>query len=471
MIPTSTEPRRRDARRFRSGIVAVVVVLAVLCAGFLALDYAQGPKLSSATVDTRQVVSQADQQLRLFTDQNLAKVTRAEVIVTPTVPFTVTSQGQTVAVQFSERLHYATRYTVRLDGVTSQYQDVRSDLRYSFTTAAASVYYLDRADPTQGGDAEDSIIRTGLRGSAHTVVYTARHIQQFTVFPAVLAVVTLDDDHTDSLSLVSLSNTQHIEQLVLPTPGTIEKLQSEPDVGVLGFVFTSTDGSAAPEYSDDLMTVDLTTTHTVTPVLGLDSKPLSVLDWLFLSGTTSVVAQALDQSVLLIDPKNPQNSTPLGVYAGLEGGSPDGRAIVVADVFSRILLTIASGKTRRLETHQVGGVVTYGGELQLLGDGTANVQQVAVPDDATGRYSTYLVYQEGDKTRILYGGKDYKGSIEGYSVSPNGQYVAVNVVPDYAKSVSDGYAVDPESTSITTLFIDIGTGELVRSVTGFDEAW
>ncbi len=477
MTHISTEPfflepvERPDTRRFRRGIIATVVVLAVIVSGLVALDYGQGPKLSSATVDDTQVVRQTDQQLRLFADQNLAKVTAAQVTVSPSAPFTVRSSGQVIAVQFSERLHYATRYTVTARNVSSIYQAVTSDLSYSFTTAAASVYYLDRADPTQAGQTEDSIIRTGLRGSARTIIYSARHIQEFTVFPAVLAVVTLNDDHTDSLSLVSLSNTAHVESLLLPTPGTIDKLQAEPDVGVLGFVFTSAGDSADPEYSSDLMTVDLTAAHTVTPVLGLDSKPLSVLDWLFLSGTTSVVAQAYDQSVLLIDPKNPKASTPLGVYAALEGSSPDGKAIVVADVFSRILLTIATGKTRRLETHQVGGAKTFGGDLQLLGDGIASVQQVAVFDDASGEYASYLIYQNGDQARILFGSADYKGSIDGFTVSPNGQYVAANVVPDYATSVSDGYFINPRATSITTVFIDIASGDIVRSVDGFDESW
>ncbi len=476
MTHTSTEPASRtDTRRFRRGIIATVVILAVLCAAFLVLTSGQGPKLSSATVDTRQVVSQADQQLRLFANQNVAKVTAAEVSVSPAAPFTVTSQGQVIAVQFSQRLDYGTRYTVSVNGITSQYQTVRSDLSYSFTTAAASIYYLQRADPAQGADQLDNIIRTGVRGSARTIVYSTKHIQEFTVFPAVLAVVTLNDDHTDSLSLVSLSNSAQIEHLVLPTAGTIQKLQSEPDVGVLGFVFTSAGDHAGLEFANDLMTVDLTALHTVTPVLGLNGTPLSVLDWLFLSGTTSVVAQAYDQSVLLIDPKKPSSSTPLGVYAALEGSAPDGKSIVVADVFSRILLTIATGKTQRLETHQVGDAKTYGGDLELLGDGTASVQQVAVVDTGSGQYASYLIYQSGavgtGKTRILFGGKDYKGSIDGFSVSPNGQYVAANVVPDYAMSVSDGYFVNPRATSITTVFIDIATGNIVRSVAGFDQAW
>jgi hypothetical protein len=469
VTPTSTE--RPDTRRFTRGIVAIVVVLAVLCAGFLVLDYLHGPKLSSATVDTRQVVSQANQQLRMFADQNLAAVRRSQVTITPAASFTVRSSGQQIAVQFTERLEYSQRYTVTVKRATSIYQDQPATLSYAFTTDAGRLYYLHRADPAAASGDLDTISSTGLRGSAERVVYTGKRIQAFVAFPAVLAVVSIQDDGTDALSLVSLDDPSKIEQLVLPGPGTITKLQASPDAGVLGFVFTSAGSSADPAYSSDLMTVDLTAQHTVTPVLGLDGLPLSVLDWAYLSGGTSIVAQGADQSVLLLDPKTPKASTPLGVYSALGGSSPDGKSVVVADVFSRMLLTVATGKTHRIETHQVGGAKAYGGDLALVGDGSGSVQQVAVFDEATGQYASYVIYQSGAKTRILYGGKDFTGSIDGFSVSPNGQFVAINVVPDYATSVSDGYAVDPRATSITTVFVDVATGAVVRSVTGFDESW
>jgi len=460
-----------DSRQFRRGIIATVVVLALLCAGFLALDSTQGPKLASASIDTTQVVRQAGQQLRLFANQTIARVTSRDVTIFPATPFTVQSQGQVIAVQFSHRLEYSQRYSVRVAGVTSDVQNQPSTMRYSFTTAPASVYFLDRADPSVPGQTLDRILLTGLRGGTERVVYSARHIQEFSVFPAAIAVVTLNDDDTDSLSLVDIKNSVRVEHIVLPTFGTIQKMRSSPDAGILGFVFSSAGQSAAPAYSSDLMTVDLTAAHVVVPVLGIDSKPLGVLEWTFLSGTASVVAQASDQTVLLIDPKNPKSSTPLGVYSAFEGSSPDGGSIVVADVFSRILYRLSDGKTTRLETHPVGDSKTFGGDLQLLGDGTASVQQVAVLDGGTGQYASYLIYQAGDNTRILFGGKDYRGSIVSYSVSPNGQFVAVDVIPDYATSISDGYHLDPRATSITTVFIDIATGSVVRSVTGFDESW
>jgi len=44
-------------------------------------------------------------------------------------------------------------------------------------------------------------------------------------------------------------------------------------------------------------------------------------------------------------------------------------------------------------------------------------------------------------------------------------------VPNVAASVDDGYSVNPRSTSIATVFVDISTGAVVKSIEGFSVAW
>jgi hypothetical protein len=467
---TSTEAEERLGRSpFRRALAVTIAVLVVLVAALAGLNYLQGPKLSSATVDASSAVAKAGQQLRLFANQNISAVKKSQVTITPAAPFSVNSSGEIIAVQFGTRLSYDTQYRVTVKSVTSLYQDRPQTFRYSFTTAKAQFYYLDRADPTAGGDQLDSIVRTGLSGGRGTVVYSAPHIQEFVVFPQLIAVATLGDDKTGSLSLVSLSGGP-VEQVALPGSGTIGRLEASPDAGMLGFLFTGAGPSGS--YSSDLMLVDLTGTHVVQPVLGLDSRPLGVADWQFLSGSTSFVAQTFDQTVLLIDAKKPGSSVPLGQYAELGRSSPDGKTLIVSDVFGKIAYSLADGKETRLPALPIAGAGSFGGDLELLGSGNARVQQVAVFDTSGGNsYRSYLVYEQGTTSRILFQTANGKGSIDGFSVSPNGQYVAVNVVPDVASSVSDGYFVNPKSTSITTVFIDIATGNLVRSVAGFDESW
>ncbi|QNE47147.1 hypothetical protein F1C58_09705 [Glaciihabitans sp. INWT7] len=459
------------AGQFRRALAITVIALVILVAGFAGLNYLQGPKLSSGSVDTDRVVAQAGQQLRLFANQSIVDVAKKHVSVTPAVPFTVSTSGAVIAVQFTDRLRYATRYSVRVSGVANAFQPRESTFDYAFTTAPAEIYYLDRADPSAGVGQQDSIIRTGLRGSERTVVYSAPRIQQFVVFAQAIAVTTLADDGTSSLSLVGLSS-KLVEQIVLPSPGTIDQMQGESDAALLGFAFTSAGPAFSRQHNSVLMRIDLTGAHTVTPVLDLAGKPLGVLDWSFLGGTTSIVAQGEDQTVLLIDAAKVGPPVPLGQYTGLGRSSPDGKTIVVSDVFGKIAYSLADGKETRLPSLPIAGASTYGGDVALLGRGTARVQQVAVFDSSTGgRFQSYLVYEDGTTARVLYQSKDDAGSIEDFSISPNGQFVAVNVIPDYANSISDGYPVDAQSTSISTVFIDITSGAVVRSVEGFDESW
>ncbi|MET4780589.1 hypothetical protein [Glaciihabitans sp. UYNi722] len=470
MSHTSTEAEARRRRLpFRRALAVTIAVLIALVAVFAGLNYLQGPKLSGATVDTKSVVANPGQQLRLFANQNLSKVKKSQVAIAPAVPFSVSASGEIIALQFEQRLRYDSDYRVTVDGVRSLYQDRPQTFHYSFTTAKAEFYYLDRADPSVGSDQLDAIVRTGLSGSDRTVVYSAPHIQEFTVFPQLVAVAALNDDNTSSLSLVSFSGGP-VEKMNLPGPGTISRLEAAPDAGMLGFLFTG--AGSGESYSNDLMLADLTGTHLVQPVLGLDSQPLAVIDWQFLNGSTSFVAQTLDQTVLLIDSKKPTTSVPLGQYSELGRSTPDGTTLVVGDVFGRIAYSLGDGSETRLPPLPLAGAETFGGSLELLGSGDARVQQVAVLDTSGGKsYRSYLVYEKGASSRILFQTVNNKGSIDGFSISPNGQYVAVNIVPDVATSVSDGYAVNPKSTSITTAFVDIATGKLVRSVSGFDESW
>lgn len=78
---------------------------------------------------------------------------------------------------------------------------------------------------------------------------------------------------------------------------------------------------------------------------------------------------------------------------------------------------------------------------------------------------------DGATSTVIYRTPNDVGSIERFSVSPNGQFVAIDVVPDTSQSVSDGYFYDARSMSTETVFVDIATGAVVKRVGGFSLAW
>lgn len=449
-------------RRFRRTFAGVVVCLLVLVALFAAIGANQGPKLSSAQVDTDGVVSQSGQQLRLFANQAVAAVSDDQVEITPAAPVTVNSSGDTIAVQFDQPLRYNTEYSVSVTGVTSQYVDTPSTLEYTFRTGSPDLYYLDRGPDT------DQVVRTGINETERTVVYSAPRIQDFAVFDGLVAVVTTLDTGLSALSLVNADG--DVESVALPGAGTIDLMRGNAATGMLGFTFTGAEPTPERTYFDTLFTVDLNTTRLLNPVLGLDVQALEVLEWAFVPSSTRLIAQNSDQSLLSVDTAEDGTALPLGQYVEFDSVSIDGATAVVADPFGPLALSLADGTTRRLDPSPLDGATPFGGTAQVLADGSW-LQQVAFFDETSGRFQSLVVVDDGEQSRALFRTLNDAGSIERFTVSPNGQYAVIETVPDVSVGVSDGYTINGRSTSITTVFVDLESGAVVKSVEGFEVNW
>jgi hypothetical protein len=434
-------------------------VLALLCGGFAVLGYVQGPKLSSAQVDTDQVTTRSGQQLRLFANQPLAEVKATDVTITPAAEFSVTTSGAIVAVEFEQPLFYAADYVVTVDGVRSQFDDQASTLKYEFTTGSPPLYYLDRGETT------DEIVRTGVKGNERTVVYSAPRIQEFVLLGTTAAVSTDAEDGTSALSLVSFED-GGVEPINLPAPGVIENLHAADDGVTIGFTLSTADGT----YADTLMTLNFESGRDILPVKALDGSPLAVANWFFIPGGVTLAAQnRADEGVLLVDTST-GDVTPLGTFTSLESLSTDATRLGVTNPFGPVSLSIADLSDTEFAPSPIDGVTPFPGEFQLM-RGTDLVQHVVLIDYATSAFENLLVADDGTTSRQIFRTKDDAGSIGDFSVSPNDQYVAVEVVPNVASSVSDSYPVNDRSTSVTTIVIGIASGAQVKSVAGLGLQW
>ncbi|MCU1441591.1 MAG: hypothetical protein JWP85_2588 [Rhodoglobus sp.] len=455
MSRTSTDARRWSDARFRRALAFTIATLGGLCLVFLGLGYFQGPKLSSAQLDTAGV--------RLFVNQPIAQVSPEQVTIEPTTPFTVTNGDGLVALQFKQSLLYGTDYRVRIDGVANATGGPASSIEYRFTTTSPQLYFLDRGEP------EDSIVRTGLSGASREIVYSGRHIQDFAAIDRnTLAVVTLTDENTSSLDLVSLRDGVS-EKLLLPDVGSIAKLDVSTPGSVLGFTLSSAKAGVGQLNSRTLYTVDLDAGRAVQPVLDLDGEPMRVLGWQFVPGSSLIAALNLDRSVLVVDPAS-GTATPLGQLQELHRVSPDGTIITGSDPFGPVAVTIANGEQTRLKASPLDGRTPFLGETEVLPNGD-RIANAVLPNATNTQYASLLLYDDGTTSRVLYRTIDDAGSIQDFSVSPNSQYVAIETVPNSAASVSDGYFYDARSTSTTTVIVDVATGSIVRSFEGFDLAW
>lgn len=473
MSAPATRPRRGGPpsdRPFRSAYVRTIAVLGVLCLVFLGLTWFQGPKLSSAQVDTAVVVERPGQQLRMFANQQVAQVDHDQVSISPAADFSVSTQGDIISIVFEQRLHYGAHYVVEVDGVTSLYQNQPSTLRHEFTTTSAPVFFLDRADPATGN--ADSIMAGRLGGDALgelEIVYSAQRILDFTVVGQVIAVVTELEDKSHHLGLVSLTDGA-VENVTLPSAGTIDELQGSDGLA-LGFRFTSGGDPLQRQFSKTLMFIDLEGSHVPQPLGGLDGSPLQVTDWRFMPNGITVMALSDDQSLLQIDPTGQAPILPLGTWEGLDDVSGDGGTLIVRDVYDTIILSLADGSEQPFGPSPIDGEIPFGGQVELLGNGPERVQKVSLYDYDAGVFSSRLVVDDGTEARVVYESVSGRGSIDDFSVSPNGQFVAVEVVPDVTTMVSDAYYPFARATSITTVIVELATGRAVAEVAGFALDW
>ena len=448
---------------FRRAFIATVVVLAFLVGTFAFLDHAQGPKLSTIQVDRTAVVNRSGQTLRIFVNERIAPLTRRHVVVSPAVPTTVTAAGQLIVVQFAQPLAYSTTYRVSVSGVAGMDDGQTSTIRTAFTTPTPRLYYLRRS----GSSAPDQIIRTGLRGAGATTVFRASRISSFAVFPQALAVVTLDKQGESSLEFVAPDGTA--EQIDLPGPGTVDQVNGNPDSGILGFTFTSAGAAPNRRYTDTLFMVNPAGTAVPTPVKAIDGHPLSVLSWFFVPASTEFVVQDYNQGVQILDSTNPKAVVPLGNYLQLNSIANDGKSIVVTDINGPLEVTVPSGRTTRLNPSMLKGARPFGGIAQAIPGGWVQIDSTF--DSKNHSFTDHLAVDDGGTAREIYSTVNPRGEINGFSVSPNNEYVAIETTPNTATSTPDGYAVNGRPTSVTTELVNVRTGLLVKDIQGFDLSW
>ncbi|MEV8253770.1 Ig-like domain-containing protein [Rhodoglobus sp. NPDC076762] len=452
----------RDIHSFRRTFAWTVGALLLLCAIFLALGYLQGPKLSSAQVDSDAVVTSSDQTLRLFANQAIASLDSAAVSVEPAVDASAASEGDLVSVTFGQALDYNTEYTVSVEGVTSASGGPESTLTYSFTTGEPDLYYLDRGETT------DEIIRTDLSGQDRSVVFAGAGIQEFVPVGDVVAFTTASADRTGTLILAN-PDTGVTERLLLPETGEVADLDATRSGAILGFTISSEDPGPISAISHTLYTVDLDRGRDIVAVTDLDGEPMRVVGWQFVPGSTTIVALTTESTLVRVDMTSGL-VVPLGGFFEFDRVSADGSTVVVNDSRGSAAVTLANGEELRLIPSPIDGEQPFIGQTDANAAGTLVSKMVLVAEDG-GSFSSVLAFDDGDQSRILYQTVDDKGAILDFAVSPNNQLVTVEVQPSVANFDSDEYVMNPRPRSVTTYVVDVATGAVMRSFEGFGAIW
>jgi hypothetical protein len=475
--PESLRAVARQKLRFSRLTVGLILVLALVATGLGVINAVQGPRLSFGEVNPQALITRAAQRLILHANQPLAAVSADKLTIFPTATVGVSTDDNAVTLQFATSLNYHTEYSVSVD-VRSASTGIEGKLEFSFTTPDIDVYSLlrdtENSESVQDNsdqDNPDQVLRHSLAGAnSNSVVFEAPKIQEYARLIDRIAVVTLDEENAPTLMLTQPSQ---LPTTVVDTANAsiIRQLRSDDSGTIFGYVLGGGQETAEGP-SSRLFLYDLTNgTGLPEEITGFAGRPLTVMNWMFVPGTTSIVVQADDQQLYLIEAAAREAPTPLGQHMEMRGFIPNTLQLVVADPLSGSLIDLASGTTTVLDLPEPELLADrYPGKLVLLDESRfIELFTLIGTDAAGGQGGSELVINGTNGTITLFSTALTGGTIRNYCLSPNGEYLAVEVTsaegrPDYYPSVS-GFS------ATTVVFVRLGDGSSSRSVSGFMPDW
>jgi hypothetical protein len=470
--PESLRAAARQKLRFSRLTVGLILVLALVATGLGVINAVQGPRLSFGEVNPQALITRTAQRLILHANQPLAAVSADKLTISPTATVEVSTDDNAVTLQFANSLNYHTEYSVSVD-VRSASTGIEGKLEFSFITPDIDVYSLlrDTGNSESGKDNPDQVLRHSLAGAnSNSVVFEAPKIQEYARLIDRVAVVTLDEENAPSLVLTQPSQ---LPTTVVDTAdaSVIRQLRSDDSGTIFGYVLGGGLGTAEGP-SRRLFLYDLTNgTGLPEEITGFGGRPLTVMNWMFVPGTTSIVVQADDQQLYLIEAAAREAPTPLGQHMEMRGFIPDTLQLVVADPLSGSLIDLASGTTTVLDLPEPELLPDrYPGKLVLLDESRFIELFALIGTDTTGgQGGSELVMNGKNGTTTLFSTTLTGGTIRNYCLSPNGEYLAVEVTsvegrPDYYPSVNS-------FSASTVVFVRLGDGASNRSVNGFMPDW
>jgi hypothetical protein len=451
----SSDPSNRQDR-FRLTAAVTIGALLLAAVGLTVANTLQGPRLLDAQINPGAAVEGAGERLVLGVDQTVAELTTDQVTVTPRVPVEPTSDGAALILRFADSLNYATTYEI-VAKVQSATTGASSTLTYSFRTPDGAFYILHRAASNAETDAPDQIVDHVIGSTEQQrVVRRQPRIEQYAVADPVIGIVTSDADGAGTLTIGPLDGSK--APRTLAENSDISQLKSSGPSGLLGFVLTPLSG---PDRGGDgqLHLYDPVTDKLI-KVSGFDGKPFQPLDWAFVPGTTSIVAQTPDNSFYLIDPLNGRPAQPLGGHSRMYGFVPGSTTLIVDDNGNYTTIDLATGNTFTLaiDLPEAAGLQ----QLLPLGGDRGYVGWVATQDGA----GLVVVINNGNVRQIYAEDPDPTGGIQSICLSPNGQYLAVAKLPR-------DIATNPDSSGFAnrTELVDTATGRTDQEVDGSNINW
>ncbi|WP_413331892.1 hypothetical protein [Microbacterium sp. 2P06AB] len=454
--------RERRSRRFVVAMVAVVGALALVGGSSAVLTTVQGPRATSTSVDPRAGIESAGSRLIVTTTQSLEEIDPAQVHIEPAADFTVDTSGRQIGIRFTLPLRDATDYTVRIDGVEGLGGGPAATIEESFSTPALETYILQR-----GGD-KDTIFRTGLDGENAVPVFTDPHIEDFRATSTHLAVVTADDEGVSTL-VVTDRDGAGARELALPGRGFVTNLQTADRGDLIGYTYTDAGIGSAGGLESALFTASLTqaSTDDEPAQLQFAGGDARIDDWRFVPGTDAVLLLGFDGALTLVSAAGGEPVS-LGNAITIDGIARGSTEAIVQRATGLVAIDLATAEERPLSAADAAA-----GETQsvtaLPGNADETLRVLSRLDGFTVlSTSAAVVGADGAARDVFTVAPD--DLLLHTCVSPSSRYAAFLIAPDAVSNPYDAYAL-PLPERVQTHIVDLGTGEEMPALSGFDISW
>ncbi|MDR6170141.1 hypothetical protein [Curtobacterium sp. SORGH_AS_0776] len=423
----STELRERPRNRFRRRLVATVLVFVVVGTAAAVVGSQQGPRLRDVSYDASGLVSRPAQRVILTANQAIERVSAQDVRVSPAAAHTVTSSGNTIAVEFTGPLAYDRSYEISVAGVRAPGQRATADLRTSIRTGTTDVLALVPG----GAGGKDRIVRRSLDAGGATTVYEGAGISEYVRLGRSLVVVS-GTDAGSSVDIVPLAGGVQdedlpVEHLTLPTAeGRVTALHAADDGASFGFEYADT--STGQSRNVGLYVVDMTGTHLPTAIdasgkPSTGAVPMSVGQWAYVPRTESALVRTGSDDLVLVDMSGRTDPVRLGSATYLHGFVGTGTTAVVETGTGIVRLDLTDGKRTALRAPAGSTDAAYLGRIAPLTDD--GYLRVVGDVRADGTLAQRIVRVEGSRASRLPVSVPDDASVTAVCPSPNGQFVAV----------------------------------------------
>ncbi|QLD12037.1 hypothetical protein [Microbacterium oleivorans] len=454
--------QHRRSRRFVVAMAAVIGALALVGGAGGVLTSVQGPRATSVSVDPEAAVESAGSRMIVTTTQSLVEVDPAQVHIEPAADVTVDTSGRQIGIRFTLPLRDATDYTVRIDGLQGLGGGPAGSIEETFSTPALETYLLQR-----GGD-EDTIFRTGIDGEDAVPVFTHPHIEDFRATSTHLAIVSADDEGVSTIIVTDRAG-ENPRELPLPGRGVVTNLQTADRGDLIGYTFTDADIGAGGGLESALFTASLADARAddepaQLQIAGGDSR---IDDWRFVPGTDAVLLLTFDSALTLVSASG-GSPVALGNAITIDGIARGSSEAIVQRASGLVAIDLASAEERALTPTDPAA-----GETQavtaLPGDADQTLRVLSRLDGFTVLSTTVAVVDADGTTRDVFSVASDELLIH-TCVSPSSRYAAFLVAPDAVANPYDAYLL-PLPERLQTHIVDLGTGEEVSVLSGFDISW